>query len=348
MIPSSSSCYPARPFSCPHPGCGKAYLKLGKLNRHLAVHSPVPAHVCPHPGCAKAFHRADHLRVHVLCHTQERAYACPRPLCGASFLTSAHLSGHLRSHDHNAHPCSVEGCAESFSKRSALRQHLHSAHAVEVSLPCPHPPCAERFGSRSLLTRHVHLTHAAARYHCGLCSLAFTRYLDFRKHQRLHEADDWTCAECGRTVKRKRKRDHERTHEQRTFSCDREGCDWEGRSRGGLRTHQRVQHADGEGRRFACELCGKRFGYRAVLQKHLRRVHPPGMPEGQRRLAPLRQRKKTEKDCAFGSMPRSDREHAWEDDDELASDDGQMDMTDIDGSAEGSAAERTPSTVAVM
>ena len=199
-----------------------------------------------------------------------------------------------------SHPCTFPSCSLAFTKRNALRQHLLTAHAVTTSIPCPHPPCTLSFLTRSLLTKHVHLAHTPARYHCGLCSLSFPRHLEYRRHQRSHEGDDWQCGQCGKTVRRKRKREHERSHTQEEVTCEMEGCGWRGRTRGSLRTHQRVKHGEGKegGRRWACEECGKRFGYKAVMEKHVLRVHRARSEEDEERAA--KRRRKTEKERAFG------------------------------------------------
>ena len=295
-----------RPFPCPHPGCDKAYFKLGKLNRHVSTHSAVPTHSCPHLGCPRAFHRSDHLHRHLLSHANVRAFHCTHPSCTASFLTATHLTRHQRSHTHPSHPCTFPSCALAFTKRCALRQHLHTAHGFTTTLACPHPPCTLTFPSRSLLTKHVHLAHTPARHHCHLCPLSFPRHADYRRHQLSHEADDWRCEQCGKTVRRKRKREHERSHTQEEggVACEREGCGWRGRTRGGLRVHERVKHGEeeeGGGRRWECEECGKRFGYKVVMERHVRRVHRrvgEEGEEGEERKA--KKRRKTEKEKAFG------------------------------------------------
>ncbi|PYI33285.1 C2H2 type zinc finger domain protein [Aspergillus indologenus CBS 114.80] len=51
------------PFSCSHPGCGRAYRRKEHLTRHLASHLQPSAAACPF--CDKSFSRNDTLRHHV-------------------------------------------------------------------------------------------------------------------------------------------------------------------------------------------------------------------------------------------------------------------------------------------
>ena len=105
-------------------------------------------------------------------------------------------------------------------------------------------------------------------------------------------------------MKRGRKREHERGHEVKVWKCEEEGCGWAGLTRGGLRGHQRVKH-EGEGeRKWECEECGKRFGYKVVRDRHVRRVHRSVGEDGQERVK--KRRKKTEKERAFGGVELSE------------------------------------------
>ena len=292
-----------RPHVCPHPGCDKAYYKLGKLNRHLATHSDTRLHTCPHTGCIRAFHRADHLHRHLLSHFNDRRYTCQQAGCGRAFLTSTHLRRHMKTHD-CAYHCTVDGCGQSFNKHARLTLHIaeqHSEQSAGVGLACTYPPCAQSFSSRALLNKHIHLCHLPHRYTCVDCLASFARHVEWRRHRRQHDQDLVPCPTCQLHVTRKRLTQHLHTHTAHASStaashvCDVPGCERQFVSASGLKAHQRAVHRE-EDEGFECDECGREFGYRSVLDRHVRKLHGQGSEE--------RKRKVSEKDKAFGRLSK--------------------------------------------
>ena len=315
LAPASTS---DRPHACPHPGCDKAYYKLGKLNRHLTTHSDTRLHTCPHSGCTRAFHRAEHLHRHLLSHSNERRHSCQQAGCGRAFLTSTHLRRHMKTHD-CAYHCTVEGCGQSFNKHARLTQHLaeqHSGHTAAAGLVCSHSPCALSFTSRALLNKHVRLTHLPHRYTCVDCLASFARHIDWRRHQRQHDDLPVPCPTCQQQVVRKRlsQHQHQHTHASSTtepsttalHECDAAGCDKRFVSVSGLAAHKRAVHRVGECAGFECDECGREFGYRSVLDRHVETQHGPGADE--------RKRRRSEKEKAFGRLGKKLRKEDDEED----------------------------------
>jgi len=66
--PSPSS---QRRHVCDHPGCGRTFIKVGKLNRHKVIHTGVRPFVCSYPGCGRSFTRNDRMRRHWKIHQNE-------------------------------------------------------------------------------------------------------------------------------------------------------------------------------------------------------------------------------------------------------------------------------------
>ena len=331
-----------RPHACPHPGCDKAYYKLGKLNRHLTTHSATRLHTCPHVDCTRAFHRAEHLHRHLLSHSNERRYSCQQAGCGRAFLTSTHLRRHMKTHD-CAYHCTVDGCGQSFNKHARLTQHSAEQHGDETAaagLACPHPPCTRSFSSRALLNKHVRLTHLPHRYTCVDCLASFARHIDWRRHQRQHDDLPVPCPTCQQQVVRKRlsQHQHQHTHASSTaepstaaaHECDAAGCDKRFVSASGLAAHKRAVHRVGECVGFECDECGREFGYRSVLERHVETQHGPGADE--------RKRRRSEKEKAFGRLGKKARR---EDEEEHAEEAGQRGQHGSQGgSSDGEDAEQ--------
>ncbi|GAA5828142.1 hypothetical protein JCM3770_006339, partial [Rhodotorula araucariae] len=60
----------ARPFTCPHAGCGAAFAESSNLSKHIRTHGAERRYVCPAPGCGKAFGRSDQLKRHGRVHAR--------------------------------------------------------------------------------------------------------------------------------------------------------------------------------------------------------------------------------------------------------------------------------------
>ncbi|KAJ3128226.1 hypothetical protein HK101_005430, partial [Irineochytrium annulatum] len=79
--------------------------------------------VCPHPDCGKAFLRPHHLESHMLIHSPERRpFACEQ--CPATFQRNHDLKRHMRGRHTDERPHRCELCGASFSRADLFRKHM--------------------------------------------------------------------------------------------------------------------------------------------------------------------------------------------------------------------------------
>ncbi|KAK2747536.1 Strongly-conserved Zn-finger binding protein (TFIIIA) [Myotisia sp. PD_48] len=213
--------------------------------------SDLKTHLCPYEDCSKAFNRPARLTEHIRSHKNERIFNCAYADCEKSFLRASHLNHHVKS----AHTlirdyvCDREGCGKAFATGSRLRRH-YAAHEGRDKYRCTeHPPCVETFRKHSTLQKHITMVHLNQKpFPClnsdtltgKKCTQAFDTAGHLRAHERrIHEGDRFTCTEC------------------LNVSGDQEmGGELEN---------------NGEASSF-------RFSTYALLQAHMRTVHPPTCP----------------------------------------------------------------------
>ncbi|KAK2821794.1 hypothetical protein FQN49_007666 [Arthroderma sp. PD_2] len=211
--------------------------------------SDLKTHHCPYSSCNKAFNRPARLTEHLRSHTNERIFACTYDGCEKNFLRASHLNHHVKS----AHTlvrdyvCEREGCGKAFATGSRLRRHL-AAHEGRDKYTCTETgeeggkECGETFRKHSTLLKHVMMVHLKKRpFPCQVVldsGKACTAAFDTAGHLKAHER---------------------RAHGEARFTCTEcMGVD------------------EGEG-----EDGGKNgfsFATYALLQSHMRSVHPPTCP----------------------------------------------------------------------
>ncbi|OAX84787.1 hypothetical protein ACJ72_00840 [Emergomyces africanus] len=165
-------------------------------------------HLCPYDGCFKAFNRPARLTEHLRSHTNERIFNCTYEDCDKTFLRASHLSHHVKS----AHTtirdyvCDREGCGRSFVTGSRLRRHL-AAHEGRDKYRCTeYPPCSDTFRKHSTLQKHILTVHLNKKpFPCPhidpvtghQCTQAFDTAGHLRAHEnRIHAGARFACAEC--------------------------------------------------------------------------------------------------------------------------------------------------------
>ena len=196
-------------------------------------------HHCPHQGCDKAFNRPARLVEHLRSHNNERPFRCTHPGCDKNFLRETHLNHHVKS-AHTSfrdYACDWDSCDKKFLTATRLRRH-QAVHEGQEKFRCTtYPPCNETFRKHATLQRHITAVH-------------------------LHKKP-FPCAQIDVT-----------TSQPCTQAFD---------TAGRLRAHEGRVHG---GLRFWCTACPSEqasqsntrhlgFPTYALLQAHLRGVHPP-------------------------------------------------------------------------
>ena len=101
--------------------------------------------------------------------------------CGHNFSSAPNLEFHLRIHRiEKIQLCRSVGCGLTFTNRDLLVEHKLAVHGIQ----------SQNNGSRYVKEK------------CEQCELKFTRY-DMKKHMLRHNGEkNFTCAECGKKLKR--------------------------------------------------------------------------------------------------------------------------------------------------
>ncbi|KAI0030681.1 hypothetical protein K488DRAFT_53720 [Vararia minispora EC-137] len=307
--PKSKSSTP-RPkrYACPYPNCPKAYSKPTRLAEHERSHTGLRPFVCS--TCNKAYLRESHLQAHTRAHlpASERPFVCSEEGCGKRFWTAQHAHVHEKVHrGERPFRCEEEGCDVAFVKHGQLRVHIAEAHAPVGTKPyiCTHEGCDKSFASNPKLKAHIKV-HDQSRYTCSHapCNTSATTFATWTVLQsHIRTAHPPTCTHCSRVfANSSRLRAHVKIHDQREaedamdecadgdlddgeqpkkrrrggevgrdFMCAVVGCDKAFKSKKALETHHRVVHE--QQRDFTCTTCGRAFGYKHIMLRHVARVH---------------------------------------------------------------------------
>ncbi|KAJ5278733.1 hypothetical protein N7478_004105 [Penicillium angulare] len=212
--------------------------------------SELKTHRCPFEGCDKAFNRPARLQEHIRSHNNERLFQCTFEGCDKTFLRPSHLNHHIKSAHTGVRDYQCDRCGKSFVTGSRLRRHI-AAHEGQDKYRChDYPPCNETFRKHSTLQKHILTVHLHQKpFPCAhideatgqQCQMAFDTAGHLRAHEnRVHSDNRFSCAECT-----------EHMEEQASAM----GLSGEG------------------GSQLVC------FPTYALLQEHIRTVHPPNCPQ---------------------------------------------------------------------
>ncbi|EAW08221.1 C2H2-type zinc finger protein [Aspergillus clavatus NRRL 1] len=205
--------------------------------------SELKTHRCPFDYCSKAFNRPARLQEHLRSHNNERIFSCTHEGCDKTFLRASHLNHHIKSAHTGVrdYVCDRPGCGKSFVTGSRLRRHL-AAHDGRDKYRCTeYPPCNETFRKHSTLQNHV-----------------MTAHLKQKPFQCLH-TDPTTGQKCPMAFDTA---GHLRAHESRVHTEKRFSCT------------ECLQQSEAT----SSELSTVTFPSYALLQAHIRSVHPPQCP----------------------------------------------------------------------
>ncbi|KAJ5688660.1 hypothetical protein N7462_003052 [Penicillium macrosclerotiorum] len=170
--------------------------------------SELKTHYCPFEGCNKAFNRPARLQEHIRSHNNERLYPCTAEGCDKTFLRASHLAHHVKSAHTQVrdYVCDRPNCGKSFVTGSRLRRHL-AAHDGRDKYRCTeYPPCDETFRKHTTLQKHITMVHLKQKpFPCTHvdeatgenCKMAFETAGHLRAHEsRIHTEKRFSCAEC--------------------------------------------------------------------------------------------------------------------------------------------------------
>ncbi|KAJ5807815.1 hypothetical protein N7474_009084 [Penicillium riverlandense] len=198
-----------------------------------------------------------------------KTHRCPFDGCTKAFNRPARLQEHLRSHNNERlFQCTFEDCDKTFLRASHLNHHVKSAHTGVRDYVCDRPGCDKSFVTGSRLRRHLAAHDGRDKYRCteyAPCNETFRKHSTLQKHVT--------------TVHLK----------QKPFPCPHvdphtgKQCPMAFDTAGHLRAHQSRLHTD---KRFSCAECSDQrtddsavtFPSYALLQEHIRTVHPPKCP----------------------------------------------------------------------
>ena len=234
---------PKRVFECPR--CDKVFGEKGHLNKHIsAVHDKLRKFKCH--LCDSTFTDSTPLRVHLKRHKADRVnkqFKCT--FCDKSFKIDDELRVHVK-HIHT-HPelyrekCNI--CGKELNLES-MKYHMNAVHSTK-DIECPE--CDATFAIERLLTEHMERLHNPDRqrkYKCEECGKSFFHPGDLRNHKRyIHNPKD-----------------------NKKYYC--KPCDKSFVQPGGLYIHNQSMHED---KQFKCDDCGKTFGLKVILTRHMYR-----------------------------------------------------------------------------
>ncbi|OXA39650.1 Endothelial zinc finger protein induced by tumor necrosis factor alpha [Folsomia candida] len=150
----------------------------------------------------------------------------------------------------HSYPCPVPGC--SISSTSSLRRetHLKRSHGGGAHFPCP--ICAQKFARHYSVAMHMAKSHEKGEktLACDKCGKKFCHIQNLERHLKFHEIDEYKPLVC-------------------------HVCDLRFEDDTKLGQHL-VVHSS---RRYTCSHCGKGFGEKKPLDRHIRLEHTGERPE---------------------------------------------------------------------
>ncbi|XP_042859510.1 zinc finger protein 287-like, partial [Penaeus japonicus] len=158
--------------------CGKKFLCIGYLTKHMRVHTKERTYSCE--VCKKTFSHKRNLVKHMRVHTKEKPYICE--VCEKAFSQKQHLVTHMRIHTKEK-PYSCEVCEKAFARKQNLVTHMR-IHTKDKLYRCE--VCKKSFSQKQDLVRHMRVHTKEKPYSCEVCEKAFSRKENLVRHMRAH------------------------------------------------------------------------------------------------------------------------------------------------------------------
>ncbi|XP_061880329.1 zinc finger protein 569-like [Entelurus aequoreus] len=209
---------------------------------------------------------------HSECSSKKRGKKCLScSICAESFTKKSHLTQHMRTHTgEKTFNCSV--CGNSFSQNSSLTLHMRT-HTREKPFKCS--VCGESFSQNGNLTRHMRTHTGEKPFNCSVCGNGFSQNSSLTLHMRTHTGEKpCNCSVCGESFSRNGNLTrHMRTHTgEKPFNCSVCGNSFSQNS--SLTQHMRKHTGE---KPCNCSVCGESFSRNSNFTKHMR-THAGGKP----------------------------------------------------------------------
>ncbi|CAK8676218.1 unnamed protein product [Clavelina lepadiformis] len=195
--------------------------------------------------CNKTFKQAGQLSYHAfVAHAQLQARPHKCRSCPESFLEAHHLQDHVKAvHSNNdgqgglRYTCSE--CQNSFDNGGHLNYHIYMAHTVQGSRTMPHicNECGKSFMKPNLLNAHMKNVHGTTNSIASNSNVTNTQF----SLQLPDAGKQYACTDCDKVFK--------------------------------LPLYLKQHMLSSHDKPHKCEECGKGFGRRSDLNRHMRGVH---------------------------------------------------------------------------